>query len=176
MKEERMPTDEPIPAKPERDAQPSGRENQWTCPRAGGARGRGRLRQSLVETALLTSLARGSAHGYRLIEMAEEMVGSQTCVDPGSVYRVLRALEEAGCVESAWEPQASGPSRRTYRLTKQGRAMLNEWADLLERRARAFGALAEAARAALDKGTAHLPSGGDTEGGTRGQEEAAPHS
>jgi len=82
-------------------------ENRWSCPR--GLAGRGRLRQSLMETALLTCLAQGPAHGYRLIELVEDMVGGQTRVDPGSVYRVLRALEEDGGVVSTWEEQTSGP-------------------------------------------------------------------
>lgn len=125
----------------------AGSEGRWTCPR--GSAGRGRLRQSLMETALLTCLAGGSAHGYRLIELVEDMVGGQTCVDPGSVYRVLRALEEDGGVVSTWEAQASGPSRRTYELTERGRLMLAQWAEFLERRTRALAALAEMARVAL---------------------------
>ncbi len=136
------------------DERPDRAENtrgdaDWTCPRAAGGRGRGRLRRSLMETALLTCLAKGPAHGYRLIELVEDMVGSQTCVDPGSVYRVLRALEEAGCVVSTWEAQASGPSRRTYELTERGRVLLAQWAEFLERRMRALAALADMARSAL---------------------------
>ncbi|OPZ76899.1 MAG: lineage-specific thermal regulator protein [Actinobacteria bacterium ADurb.Bin444] len=122
-------------------------ENRWSCPR--GLAGRGRLRQSLMETALLTCLAQGPAHGYRLIELVEDMVGGQTRVDPGSVYRVLRALEEDGGVVSTWEEQTSGPSRRTYELTERGRQLLAQWAEFLERRVQALAALAEMARSAL---------------------------
>ena len=129
-----------------RDTEP---ERRWDCPRGATVRGRGRLRQSLMETALLTCLAAGPAHGYRLIELVENMVGGQTCVDPGSVYRVLRALEEDGGVISTWEAQASGPSRRTYELTDRGRVLLAQWAEFLERRTRALEELADMARTAL---------------------------
>ncbi|NLE74357.1 MAG: PadR family transcriptional regulator [Actinobacteria bacterium] len=121
--------------------------DDWVCPRAIG--GRGRLRRSLMETALLICLAQGPAHGYLLIELVNDMVGSQTRVDPGSVYRVLRALEEAGSVVSTWEEQTSGPSRRTYDITERGRFLLAQWAEFLERRVHALTTLAEMARSAL---------------------------
>ena len=33
-------------------------------------------------------------HGYELIELLPEIAGSETHVDVGNLYRVLRALEE----------------------------------------------------------------------------------
>lgn len=119
----------------------------WSCPRGGS--GRGRLRRSLMETALLVSLARGAAHGYQLIQEMQDLLGGQVAIDPGSVYRVLRSLEEEGRVISEWKNQASGPSRRIYRLTEAGRATLKEWALFLEQRAQTLSSLARLANEAL---------------------------
>ncbi len=57
-------------------------------------------------------------------------------VDPGGLYRCLRAMDEEGLVVSTWEPSSSGPARRLYELTDEGR----EWLHLLA------GSLAEVSR------------------------------
>lgn len=48
---------------------------------------------------------------------------SSTGRPSGSVYPILERLERAGWVESAWEddPARSGPRRRLYSLTGEGR-------------------------------------------------------
>ena len=48
--------------------------------------------------------------------------------DPGNFYRMLRSLEEDGLVCSTWETQNSGPARRVYELTEQGKEFLHTWA------------------------------------------------
>jgi PadR family transcriptional regulator PadR len=48
----------------------------------------------------------------------------------GTLYPVLRSLEENGLLESTVEPSVSGPPRRYYKITKDGRAALGEWIEL----------------------------------------------
>ncbi|MBI2331345.1 MAG: PadR family transcriptional regulator, partial [Chloroflexi bacterium] len=38
--------------------------------------------------------------------------------------------EENGLLESTVEPSVSGPPRRYYKITKDGRAVLYEWTEL----------------------------------------------
>ena len=95
-------------------------------------------KRSLIETAVLTTLLQENSHGYALIERVHELVGDQVYVDPGSVYRILRVLEEAGVVTSSWEPGAAGPQRCTYTLEPSGRDLLRSWAAILAERGNAL--------------------------------------
>lgn len=45
----------------------------------------------------------------------------------GTLYPVLRSLEENGLLDSMVEPSVSGPPRRYYKATREGVAALEEW-------------------------------------------------
>jgi len=50
----------------------------------------------------------------------------------------LRAMDEEGLVRSSWEPSVSGPARRTYELTDDGREWLHVVAGTLSDVARSL--------------------------------------
>lgn len=79
--------------------------------------------------ALLLLIAECPAHGYELLARLDELGLDR--IDNGTSYRLLRGLEQDGLVLSWWEPSASGPARRTYRLTDAGRAELGGWAQVV---------------------------------------------
>jgi PadR family transcriptional regulator PadR len=83
------------------------------------------LPRNYLRPCLLLLLAEGTSHGYELLDQVGELGLDR--VDPGGLYRCLRAMDEEGLVRSSWEPSASGPARRTYELTEQGR----EWLHVL---------------------------------------------
>lgn len=87
------------------------------------------LPRNYLRPCLLLLLAEGASHGYELLEQLSDL-GLER-VDPGGLYRCLRALDEEGLVRSAWEPSTSGPARRTYRLTDEGRDWLHVVAGAL---------------------------------------------
>ena len=72
-------------------------------------------------TALvLDALARGCRHGFDILDA--------TGLASGTVYPILRRLEEDGLAASKWEDAAKAqreqrPPRRYYELTAEGRAM-----------------------------------------------------
>jgi DNA-binding PadR family transcriptional regulator len=99
----------------------------WVRP--GGRRGR------WLEPFLLRLVADGEAHGGALIAGLNDLCLAPDGVDVGMAYRTLRELEADGLVESAWVME-DGPPRRTYRLTRAGRAALNEWIGVMHERAR----------------------------------------
>ena len=84
------------------------------------------------EPALLLMLRERPTHGYELLEALPAVTG-EARVDMGNLYRALRALEEDGLVRSEWQADASGPAKRTYELTIEGRRLLDEWASALRR-------------------------------------------
>ncbi len=93
------------------------------------------LPRNYLRPCLLLLLAEGTSHGYELLDQVGELGLDR--VDPGGLYRCLRAMDEEGLVRSSWEPSASGPARRTYELTDEGR----EWLHVVA------GPLADVARA-----------------------------
>ncbi len=113
-----------------------------TRPEAGGVTG-GREEPSVgvprnyLRPCLLLLLAEGTSHGYELLEQVGALGIDR--VDPGGVYRALRAMDEEGLVRSTWEPSVSGPARRTYELTDEGREWLHAVAGSLAEVGRSLG-------------------------------------
>ena len=80
---------------------------------------------------ILTSLARGPAHGYAIVKDVEELAGVH--LGPGTLYAAISRLEARGLIE-ALEPR---DRRRPYRITGAGAQFLRERLRTLERVARA---------------------------------------
>jgi len=84
---------------------------------------------NFAQPRLLLELAKKPSHGYELIEHLGH--ADNLSPDPGNFYRMLRSLEEEGLVCSTWDTQNSGPARRVYELTDQGREFLHTWAVII---------------------------------------------
>lgn len=95
------------------------------------------LPRNYLRPCLLLLLAEGASHGYELLDEVAALGLDR--VDPGGLYRCLRAMDEEGLVRSEWEPSTSGPARRTYSLTKDGRDWLDAVAGSLAEVSRALG-------------------------------------
>ncbi len=68
-------------------------------------------------------------YGYQIAKMLEESGPDIPMMKQGTLYPVLRSLEENSLLESTVEPSVSGPPRRYYKITKDGRAALTEWLE-----------------------------------------------
>ena len=81
---------------------------------------------------LLNVLSRSkeAMYGYQIAKMLEESGPDFPMMKQGTLYPVLRSLEENGLLESIVEPSVSGPPRRYYKITKEGRAELAEWLEI----------------------------------------------
>jgi PadR family transcriptional regulator PadR len=79
----------------------------------------------------LVLLEEERSHGYELMKRIEEEFGFEQ-INPGSVYRTLRQMENQGLCQSEWDTSSSslegGPPRRMYAITKAGEAYLAAWA------------------------------------------------
>ena len=117
----------------------------------GGGAGGGRYRRAVLETAILASLAESTTHGYDLVEQIDALAADLVCIDPGSMYRLLREFEELGLVSSNWQTQEAGPPRRVYMVTDRGIEALELAAKSLALRAAAMRRLAEHANLAAAK-------------------------
>ena len=88
------------------------------------------LPRNFLRPCLLLVVRERPSHGYDLLVRLEDLGFRR--VDPGRLYRTLRAMEQEGLVRSTWETSASGPARRTYRLTAEGTDWLHAWAAGVE--------------------------------------------
>ena len=86
-----------------------------------------------LEPFLLLELLRGPSYGYDLIRQIAAIGFRRASAEPGMVYKMLRSLEESGSILSEWSTQESGPARRYYHLTDQGRALLRRRVQQLAR-------------------------------------------
>ena len=79
----------------------------------------------MLALAVLSTLEVGPAHAYELKKRIDMGLGKFLRATDGSLYPLLRSLEESGCIESRVEPAEHGrPDRVVYTITDAGRADL----------------------------------------------------
>jgi transcriptional regulator len=84
---------------------------------------------------ILTILARGPSHGYRIVRTIHEQSGGMLDFKEGTLYPALHALESNGMVEG-YEAEENGRTRRYYKITERGRGELaksrEQWQQYVE--------------------------------------------
>ena len=91
-----------------------------------------------LEPAILLTLREWNSYGYKLMEQLT-VLGFEA-MNPGTMYRTLRKMENDGVVKSKWETSGDGPARRTYSVTEAGEAYLEFWVKSLEQYQRSVDA------------------------------------
>jgi poly-beta-hydroxybutyrate-responsive repressor len=84
----------------------------------------------MLTAHLLAMLNGWSAYGYELAQRLEESGLGQ--YNKGSIYRILRQMEDSGLVSSSWDTSKDGPARRIYDLTDLGSMFLKNWMTMAE--------------------------------------------
>ncbi|HEX3912070.1 MAG TPA: PadR family transcriptional regulator [Steroidobacteraceae bacterium] len=87
------------------------------------------LNGGLVGLVLLAVLAQSDhdLYGYEIAKRLANANEGTSIFKEGTIYPVLRALSAGNLLTSRIVPSYSGPPRRYYRITEQGRAVLAEW-------------------------------------------------
>jgi len=87
------------------------------------------LNAGIAALVLLSVLSRAAEpmYGYQIARLIEEGREEVPTIKQGTLYPVLRTLESSGLLESEVEPSISGPPRRYYRITEDGRNTLERW-------------------------------------------------
>ena len=71
--------------------------------------------------------AKEPMYGYQVAKLLEDHSQEIPMMKQGALYPVLRSLEGSGLLESKVEPSVSGPPRRYYHITEEGRQTLQTW-------------------------------------------------
>jgi len=92
------------------------------------------VRKGLLELCILNALADEERYGYDLVKTLVATPGLG--VTEGTIYPLLSRLRVAGLISSRLEESSSGPARKYYCLTKEGRRSMetmNEYMGDLNR-------------------------------------------
>jgi PadR family transcriptional regulator, regulatory protein PadR len=89
------------------------------------------LYTGITEIVLLSVVSRAKEplYGYQIAKIIEKENTEIPIIKLGTLYPVLRALEQNGFLASRVDPSISGPPRRYYQITKMGLNALAQLAD-----------------------------------------------
>ena len=90
------------------------------------------MRKGLLEFCVLHIISRGEVYTSDLID---ELTQAQMIVVEGTLYPLLNRLKSASLVEYRWVESESGPPRKYYSITEEGKSFLgtlsNTWDSLV---------------------------------------------
>ena len=69
-------------------------------------------------------------YGYQIAKEITAKAGGASFLKQGAIYPVLRSLHATGLLSSRVEVSASGPPRRYYAISPEGRAALAAWREV----------------------------------------------
>jgi PadR family transcriptional regulator, regulatory protein PadR len=88
------------------------------------------LRRGAIEHCVLALLRDRPRYGFDLVRELSE--AGELLTSEGTIYPLLARLRRDGLVVTSWQESTSGPPRRYYALTDDGRssvaAFTSEWA------------------------------------------------
>ncbi len=91
------------------------------------------MRKGVLEFCILSILNQRDAYTSDIIEVLKE--GKMIVVE-GTLYPLLTRLKNAGLLAYRWEESKSGPPRKYYAITDDGKEFLKEldstWKDLVK--------------------------------------------
>ena len=91
------------------------------------------MRKGILEFCILHIISRGEVYAS---DMLEELTSAKIMVVEGTLYPLLTRLRKAGLVDYKWVESTSGPPRKYYRLTEDGKVFLDQldgtWDELMK--------------------------------------------
>jgi transcriptional regulator len=97
------------------------------------------LPQGTLELLILKVVALGPVHGYAIAQRLQHVSQFVVRVPQGSLYPALHRLENRGLLAADWKQTETGREAKFYRLTRRGRAQLEQEAASWERLTKAVG-------------------------------------
>ncbi len=86
-----------------------------------------------LEGYVLLLLSKNPSHGYDLTHSMQDFdVNFSGIGQMGTLYRLLRQMEDEGLVVSTWHTQSKGAARRVYKITALGEDYLQNYVKQLK--------------------------------------------
>lgn len=90
------------------------------------------FKKGVLDLCVLAQLAKGDKYGYELTET----ISQEMTVATGTLYLLLRRLNDEGYFETYLVETPGGPARKYYRLTPKGLAytqsLNDEWITFID--------------------------------------------
>lgn len=104
-----------------------------------------RQKQNMEHTPLLvlSLLSREDMYGYQMISELEKKLDSTFSMKEGTLYPILRQLENEGAVRSYQQEAPTGRMRKYYHLTVKGGLLLRQEAERWRSYQRSIDAVVE---------------------------------
>ena len=87
------------------------------------------FKKGVLELCALTLLLNGDRYGYELADI----LGKKMEIAEGSVYPMLKRLQNEGFFDSYLKESPNGPARKYYTITEKGRThqklLQDQWCD-----------------------------------------------
>jgi PadR family transcriptional regulator, regulatory protein PadR len=94
------------------------------------------LKKGSAELLILSLLENEPRHGYELCKLIESRSRGAVRFKVASLYPLLYRLEQRGWIQGRWVEKAGQRRRRHYRVTTEGRKVLEaqhrSWAEFVE--------------------------------------------
>lgn len=92
------------------------------------------VRRGILEYCVLLLISKRPSYGYELVTVLSRW--EPLAITEGTLYPILRRLVKENYLESYWKESESGPPRKYYSLTADGRMLLEtmsyEWRNIAE--------------------------------------------
>ncbi|MFD1817187.1 transcriptional regulator, PadR family [Pseudarcicella hirudinis] len=89
------------------------------------------MRKGILEFCILHIISRGEVYAS---DMLEELTSAKIMVVEGTLYPLLTRLKNSGLLDYKWVESTSGPPRKYYVLTDDGKTFLDQlketWIEL----------------------------------------------
>jgi PadR family transcriptional regulator PadR len=89
------------------------------------------MRKGALEYCVLALLRDEQRYGFDLVRALGDVDG--LVVSEGTIYPLLSRLRRDGLVDTTWQESTSGPPRRYYRLTADGKRALDTFTEEWQR-------------------------------------------
>lgn len=90
------------------------------------------MKKGILEFCILYIISRGEVYAS---DMLDELTKAKMIVVEGTLYPLLSRLKNAGLVDYKWVESKSGPPRKYYTLTEEGKTFLKglsgTWSELV---------------------------------------------
>ena len=103
------------------------------------------LPQGTLDLLILKVVALGPLHGYAIAQRLQQISRDVVQVQQGTLYPALHRLENKGLLAAEWKISDTGREAKYYRLTRRGRAHMEQEAASWHRLTTAIGLILEAA-------------------------------
>lgn len=84
------------------------------------------MRKGILEFCILGIISRGEVYASDILD---NLKAAEMLVVEGTLYPLLTRLKNSGLVNYEWKESTSGPPRKYFTLTENGRQTLNELMD-----------------------------------------------